>query len=61
MHNREGASQHPFSFFLFFILGPQMRYVELPRLGVESELQLVAYSAVTAILDLNHVCELHHS
>ena len=33
--------------------------MEIPRLGVESELQLLAYS--TAMQDLSHVCSLHHS
>ena len=33
--------------------------MEVPRLGVESEVQLTAY--VTATQDLSHVCYLHHS
>ena len=36
--------------FLFF-LGPQVWHMEVPRLGVESELQLPAYATATAILD----------
>ena len=44
-----------FCFFVFVGLHP--RYVEVPRLGVKSELQLPA----TAIWDLSHVCDLHHS
>ena len=32
--------------------------MEVPRLGVESELQLQAY---TTTLDLSHVCDLHRS
>ena len=35
--------------------------MEVPRLGFESELQLPAYTTATAMLDLNHVCDLHHS
>ena len=35
--------------------------MEVPRLGVESELQLLAYTAVTVMPDLNQVCDLHHS
>ena len=31
------------------------------HIGVESELQLQAYTTVTATLDLNQVCDLHHS
>ena len=33
--------------------------MEVPRLGVESELQLPAYA--TATPDLSHVCDLHYS
>ena len=35
--------------------------MEGPRLGVQSELQLSAYTTATAILDSSRVCELHHS
>ena len=35
--------------------------MEVPRLGVESKLQLPAYTIVTAMLDLSHICDLHHS
>ena len=38
-----------------------MQYMEVPKLGVESELQLLAYTTVTAIQDLSHICHLHHS
>ena len=33
----------------------------VPRLGVESELQLLAYATATATWDPRHVCDLHHS
>ena len=33
----------------FFFLGPHLWYVEVPRLGVELELQLLAYTTTTAI------------
>ena len=33
--------------------------MEVPRLGVELELQLLA--TATAMWDLSHVCDLHHS
>ena len=32
-----------------FILGPRPRHMEVPRLGVKSELQLPAYTTATAI------------
>ena len=35
--------------------------MEIPRLGVESELQLLAYATATAMQDPSHVCDLHHS
>ena len=35
--------------------------MEVPRLGVESELQLPAYTRATATRDPSHVCDLHHS
>ena len=35
--------------------------MEVLRLGVESELQLLAYTIATAVPDLIHVCDLHHS
>ena len=35
--------------------------MEVPRLGVQSELQLLAYAKATATLDLTHVWKLHHS
>ena len=33
--------------------------MEVPRLGVKSELQLLAYA--TAMWDLSHTCDLHYS
>ena len=35
--------------------------MEVSRLGVKSELQLLAYASDTAMWDPNHVCDLHHS
>ena len=35
--------------------------MEVPRLGVESELQLLAYTTATATWDLTRVYGLHHS
>ena len=34
--------------------------MEVPRLGVESELQLLAYATATAMPDPSRVCDLHH-
>ena len=46
--------------FLFF-LGPHLQDMQVPRLGIESKLQLPAYIKATATQDLRHVCNLHHS
>ena len=35
--------------------------MEVPRLGIESELQLPAYTTATAMPDQSHVCGLNHS
>ena len=35
--------------------------MDIPRLGVELELPLLAYTTATATGDSSHVCNLHHS
>ena len=35
--------------------------MEVPRLGVKSELQLLAYTTAIAMQDPSHVCSLYHS
>ena len=35
--------------------------MEVPRQGVESEVQLPAYTTAIATPDLSHICNLHHS
>ena len=50
-----------FSFSFFFFLGPQPQCTEVPRLGVELELQVPAYAIAAATQDPSHVCDLHHS
>ena len=44
-------------FFFFVFLGPYPWHMDIPRLGVKLELQLLA----TAMQDLSCVCDLHHS
>ena len=46
---------------LFCFLGPHPWHMEVPRLGVKLEIELLAYATATATWDLNHVCNLHHS
>ena len=45
-------------FFVF--LGLHLQHVEVPRLGVKLELQLLAYSTATATKDPSCICDLHH-
>ena len=41
--------------------GTHLWHMEVPRLGVDWELQLPAYATATATRDLSRVCNLHHS
>ena len=52
-----------FFFFFFFLvsLGLHPQYMKVPRLGVESELQLPAYCTATATPDPSHICDPHLS
>ena len=45
-----------FFFFFFVFLGPHPRHMEVPRLGVELELQLPANTTATATQYLSHIC-----
>ena len=47
--------------YIFFFLGLLPRNMEIPRLGVESELLLPAYTTAIAMPDLSRFCDLHHS
>lgn len=51
------------AFFNIYIcfLGTQLRHKEVPRLGVESELQLPVYTTVTTMQDPGCICNLHQS
>ena len=46
--------------FLLF-LGSHLWHMDIPRLEVKSELQLLAYATATATPDPSHVCYLHHT
>ena len=50
-----------FLFFVFFLfvcfLGPHPQHIEVPRPGVESELQLLAYATATATWEVSCVCD----
>ena len=46
--------------FFFDFLGPHPQHMVVPRLGVESELQLPAYTTATATLYWSYIWDLHH-
>ena len=48
-------------FYYFCFLRPHLRHMEVPRLGVESKLQLPAYTTATATSDPSPVCDLYRS
>ena len=50
-----------FVFVFLPFLGLLLWHMEVPRLGVQLELQPPAYARATAMQDPSHVCDLHHS
>ena len=50
-----------FVFWFLSFLGLLPWHMEVPRLGVELELQVPAYARATATWDPSLVCNLHHS
>ena len=48
-------------FIYFCFLGLHPQHVEVPRLGVKSELQLLVCTTATATRGLSRVCNLHYS
>ena len=48
-------------FFFFFFLGSYPQHMEVPRLDVQSELQLPPCTTATATPDLSWICNLRHS
>ena len=51
----------PLSIYVFVFLGPHLQHMEVPRLGVELEMPLLAYTKTTGTRDPSHICNLHHS
>ena len=47
--------------FIVFFGGSHLRRMEIPGLGVQSELQLPAYTTATAMPDPSHICDLHRN
>ena len=58
---RQSVDHTIFYFIFLTFLGPYLRHVEVPRLVIELELQLLAYTTATATGDPSCICDLHHS
>ena len=54
-------TMHFYYYYYFAFLGLHLWHMEVPRLGVESNLQLPAYTIATAMPDPSCICDLHHS
>ena len=52
---------HTHTHLSFVFLGPHPQHMEIPTLGVSSELQLPAYTTATAMPEASRVCDLQHS
>ena len=50
-----------YNFFFFWSLWAYLWHMEVLKLGFKLELQLPAYTTVTALPDSSPVCDLHHS
>ena len=50
-----------FIFYFFIFLEAHSRHMEVPRLGVQLELEPLAYARATATWDPSYVCDLHRS
>ena len=61
LEKREMTTNAFFLFFFFFFLELHLGHIEVPRLGVKPELQLLAYTTATATRDPSCICNLHHS
>ena len=60
MRKKQKQLQHPlyaFYLFIYLFLGLHPQHMEVPRLGVKSELQLLTYTTATATQALNPLSE----
>ena len=48
-------------FFFFFLFKVHFQHMDVPRLGVKSELQLPTYTTATTTQSLSCICDLCHS
>ena len=58
---RTQSSKRPKPEQFFFFLRVHPWHMEVPRLGAEVELSLMAYTTATATRDLSCICDLQHS
>ena len=61
LHTSRAGSRHNSVLPFFFPPRLPLRHMEVPRLGTESQLQLVAYATVTATQDPSCIYDLHCS
>ena len=59
--DKEEPCQKLYTNLFSSFLGPHPWHMEVPRTGVESELQLPTYARATATPHLSSICDLHHS
>ena len=62
--NKNGNLINTIYLFIYLLIFSGLHwqwYMEVSQLGVESDLQLPAYTTATAMWDPSHVCNLHHS
>ena len=57
----EGNGHFSFLLFFFGFLGLHPQHMEVPRLGVKSELQLLTYTVAIATQNPSLICDLQHS
>ena len=59
--NKKAYMKSDHSFIFICLLQSHLWHMEVPRLGVKLELQLLAYTTATNPPDPSRVCHLHHS
>ena len=50
-----------FFVFVFLLLRPHLQHMEVPKVGVKMELQLLATATAITTQDMSYICGLHHS
>ena len=61
MFQHRMAEEHVLTHLFIIFSGLHLRREDVPRLGVESELQLPTFPTATATRDPSRACDLHHS